>query len=669
MLTLLFKKKLANEATVELTQTIQTTLDKHAPLIKILPKERKDYIPWYTDELRTKIKLKKELLKDSRSLGKNLFEDRLKKITNVITYLKKTLKQKYIIEELEKAGDDPKLIWKILNFLIGKNNTPDIVEPEALNQDKVNNYNKYFATVGYNIQKELNIDHNFHNEKNHDFEPFKFENETLESIEKIIDKIKIDVATGIDGIPSKIIKHAKTVISPLITKIINISFETKTFPDILKSAIIKPIHKKEDKNDISNYRPISILPVISKIFERATLNQLLTFFENHCLLSALQHAYRKNHGTVTCLFELLNEIYELIDKKFKAALVSLDLSKAFDTINHDLLLTKLKSFNLGSNSIDFLQSYLTNRTQISKFSKYISTEEKVKSGVPQGSILGPFLFLCFVNDLPDVFDNECKFMAYADDTQLLVFDKNLENLKNKVENVIEVAQNWYNKNGMKNNSSKSEILVISTKKTDKILIEVLENNNKKIVKSKNWIKVLGVYIDHLLSWSKQIGIVKKNATNIIRRIHRINKFLPIKLKLTLYNTLIVPIFNYADVIWGGCYKKQAKRLQVSQNFAVRSMLGKSKYDSGREALRELNMLNLEQRRVVHESVFAHKGLIGNLPINIQNRYKLYLPKMSTRRSKYQKFNIPQHNLSKFKKSPIYRTIKSWNKAPVNLSVD
>ena len=140
---------------------------------------------------------------------------------------------------------------------------------------------------------------------------------------------------------------------------------------------------------------------------------------------------------------------------------------------------------------------------------------------------------------------------------------------------------------------------------------------KTIVKSKNWIKVLGVYIDHLLSWSKQIGIVKKNATNIIRKIHRINKFLPLKLKLTLYNTLIVPVFNYADVIWGGCYKKQAKRLQVSQNFAARSILGKSKYDSGREALRELNLLNLEQRRVVHESVFAHKGLSEILPINIQ----------------------------------------------------
>ena len=125
--------------------------------------------------------------------------------------------------------------------------------------------------------------------------------------------------------------------------------------------------------------------------------------------------------------------------------------------------------------------------------------------------------------------------------------------------------------------------------------------------------------------------MKKNATNIIRKIHRINKFLLLKLKLTLYNTLIVPIFNYADVIWGGCYKKQAKRLQVTQNFAVRSILGKSKYDSGKEALKELKLLNLEQRRVVHESVFAHKGLIGNLPKNVQNRYKLYLPKMSTRK--------------------------------------
>ena len=139
-----------------------------------------------------------------------------------------------------------------------------------------------------------------------------------------------------------------------------------------------------------------------------------------------------------------------------------------------------------------------------------------------------------------------------------------------------------------------------------------------------------------------------------------------KLKMTLYNTVIVPIFNYADIIWGGCNKTYARRLQVSQNFAVRSILGRSKFDSGKEALKELNLLNLNKRRVVHESVFAHKGLCGKLPKNIVNRYGKYVTKISTRRSKYHKFNIPQHNLSKFKKSPIYRTITSWNKAPKDL---
>ena len=123
--------------------------------------------------------------------------------------------------------------------------------------------------------------------------------------------------------------------------------------------------------------------------------------------------------------------------------------------------------------------------------------------------MGPFLFLCFVNDLPDIFENVSKILAYADDTQLLVYDKNLGNLKEKVENVLKIAQNWCTNNGMKNNSSKSEILVVSTKKTDKIAIEVKEKEETKIIKSKKWIKILGVYIDHLLSWTKQIGIVKK----------------------------------------------------------------------------------------------------------------------------------------------------------------
>ena len=138
-----------------------------------------------------------------------------------------------------------KKLWNVLNFLLGKNDIPEKIEPEELNQEKVNNFNKYFANIGIEIQKELDIDFDYENNKEHNFQPFKFENENEKDIEKIIDNIKKDVATGPDSIPAKIIKETKNIIGPFITKIINLSYETNTFPDILKKAIIKPIHKKK----------------------------------------------------------------------------------------------------------------------------------------------------------------------------------------------------------------------------------------------------------------------------------------------------------------------------------------------------------------------------------------------------------------------------------------
>jgi len=152
----LIAEKETNKATIELTKIIKETLDVHAPFIEILPKEKNIYIPWYNEELKEKIK--KELLKDCRIYGRNLFKERLKKITNKITFLKNFLKQKYILDELEKAGEDPKKIWKVLNFLVGKKETPEKIEPEEINQDKVNKYNEFFATIGVKIEKELNTD-------------------------------------------------------------------------------------------------------------------------------------------------------------------------------------------------------------------------------------------------------------------------------------------------------------------------------------------------------------------------------------------------------------------------------------------------------------------------------------------------------------------------------
>ena len=275
----LLTKNMVNEATEKFTFILRDTLDKHAPMIEIIPGQKKKYVPWYNEELKKKLKYRKDLLADSLNHGKNLYKDRLKKMTKEINLVKKLLKIDWIKKEIQDYNGDIKKLWKLIHFIIGNQNTKDITEPEDINQETADNHNNYFATIGLEIQKLLNIDMEQPTSDNFDYPSFKFENETISNIKSLIDGIKKDVATGIDCIPAKILKDTKHIISPFLCDIINKCYETKIFPDILKIASIKPIYKSGDKNDISNYRPISILPVLSKIFERSAAIQLVQYFE------------------------------------------------------------------------------------------------------------------------------------------------------------------------------------------------------------------------------------------------------------------------------------------------------------------------------------------------------------------------------------------------------
>ena len=356
----------------------------------------------------------------------------------------------------------------------------------------------------------------------------------------------------------------------------------------------------------------------------------------------------------------------MLDSKKLTALLSIDLSKAFDSINHELLIQKLSNFGFSVNSTDYIKSYLMNRTQKTKFLNFTSKDEPVLSGVPQGSILGPLLFLMFTNDLSQEFEKQCQIFSYADDTQLIITAPNREELKIKIKQALETAQNWFNKNTMKNNVGKTEIVVFSKKINEKNFLIKMPGESLKepiIIKPKNHTKVLGVYIDKGMKWDKQINIVRRNAMNVVRNIHKINKFLPEKIRIDLYHALISPLFNYADVIWGGCRKKDSKKLQTVQNFAAKSITGNRKYDSATNSLTHLKLLNLEKRREIHETVFIHKALTGKSSKNLQNEYDLYSGKINTRNSKKGKLILPAHTTTRYRKSVLYRTIKSWNNLP------
>ena len=495
-------------------------------------------------------------------------------------------------------------------------------------------------------------------------EGFNFRAETEEKIMKLITTLKPDVAVGYDNLNAKLIKDGKNIIAPWLTKIINIAYRTCTFPDNMKITNIKPIFKENNKEKISNYRPISILPVISKIFERACTDQLVKYLEDNDLISRTQHAYRKGHSTQTCLVEIVNKLYENIDKGHCTAIAKLDLSKAFDSISHTLLLHKLAKLGLSENSINYLKSYLTNRIQRTKFKNCISDEEVIKSGIPQGSILGPILFVCFTNDLAEEFKDECKVVCYADDTQLIVEARNPKLLKEKLEKVIQTAQQWFSKNSMKNNIDKTEILIIKRKaKMDEITIEIEDDGKPLIIKSREEIKTLGIYIDCNLNWNKQIRYTKKLAMNAILNLNRLRNILSERTKILLYNSIVTPHFTYADVVWNGCSKENERKLQTAQNFALRIIKNKSKRESAREIRQELKFLNLKQKRQVHEAVFIQKALINKLSQDLTFKYLEFLPSEKTRQSKEGKLNLPKHKTTKYKHCPLYRTIKVWNNIP------
>ena len=655
-----------NKAMEKLSNLIINTLNKYAPITVRRIQSKYNPIPWLNKELKNLIERKNNMLKDLYQYGMQSLKNPIKILNNQIVHLKRKLKKNYLTEKLTTTKDDPKATWKILNSIIGCNNNKENTEPDLMTQSKADEFNQFFAHIGENILKELNLTVPSTNLKGHD--GFNFALESEETIAKMIEQMKPDVATGRDGISSKVIKDAKTTIAPLLTKIINIGYATNTFPDCMKMASIRPIHKKEDPNIISNYRPISILPCLSKIFERSASNQLISYLEKNNLLNPAQHAYRRLHGTQTCLFQVLDHTQRLLDEGKLVAIVSLDLSKAFDAINHDMLLRKLTNLGLSESSLVWIKSYLSNRIQYTKFSNFTSKDEKVKAGVPQGSILGPLLFICFSNDIYTDFQDKCKCYSYADDSQFIIAAKNQKELTKKIEEIIKMAHRWYSQNCMKANQGKTEILVVNKGniRTENMKIKVQEKGKLKILRPSKFIKVLGILIDENLNWRKQVLKVRKSASNTIRKLHRINHLLPIDIKIQLYNALVVPHFDYADVIWGGCSTQMSRKLQITQNFAVKSITGAKKFDHVTESYEKLKFLNLQQRRDIHQAVFTHKSLLHNHPNDICQMYFQQCPKRNTRGSHSAILNYPPHKTHKYEQSPFYRCLKSWNNIPENI---
>ena len=647
-------------------ESLQKAANKHAPYKTFKPKRNDTNIPWFNAELREITTIKNMHLKLYRLYHNPEDKEKYKAAKNKQTHLKKKFKREYYTKKINEYVGDSRKMWNILKDVTNNNYREDI-SPDIVNEETANRFNKFFSNVGMKVQKMLHI--NIKPPKLNSKGIFLFQPESTEKIEKLIKRIKPDVATGIDGLSAKLIKEATPVIVEDLKEMVNLSYETETFPDQLKIATVKALHKKGDNNDPAQYRPISILTVISKIFERSAVDQLVTYYNRHNLLNPQQHAYRKFHSTTTSLFELTETIKKHIDNGNFVALAALDLSKAFDSLAHNLILSKLNEMGLNSRATSWIKSYLSNRKQMVKFGKIKSTIENIESGVPQGSILGPLLFISCTNDIYSEL-LEYDLFTYADDMQIVIAGKNVKELGKLLEDGIQMANKYYNNNSLLCNPTKTEIMLLGTKmrlsNADQLEVKVTNGEETKILKGEKSLKLLGVHIDQSLDWDNQTKQVKKRAVNSIRNLHRVNDLLPIKQKRLLYTSLVTPHFSYADIIWNKCGKSNSNRIQQAQNYAAKSMLGLSKFTSSTEALKKLQLIPLAEKRKINLAVHVKNSLEGRAPENVQKLYQKQTSNMNNRAAETRTLNYPMHKLQQYQNGALYASIKVWNTIPVNL---
>ena len=364
-------------------------------------------------------------------------------------------------------------------------------------------------------------------------------------------KLKSNKSTGLHNIPARLLKDGADALATPLAIIMNRSINEGSIPASWKHAIVTPVFKSGSKSDTSNYRPISVLPVFAKILEKAVHKMIYNFLLQHKLLSSYQSGFRPLHSTATSLIDITNTILHNIDKGKLTGLAFLDLSQAFDTLDHELLLIKLADFGLSKSSVNWFNAYLTNRTQSVIINGMQSDIEPILYGVPQGSVLGPLLFIMYINDLPSV-TKYCKVHLYADDTLLFFESSSVQAIEAALSQDLDHVVGWLNQNYLMLNHSKTKVMLLGTHQklssVQSFAVSVNDADLERVYK----FKYMGVFLDPCLNWNEHIDHIGNKISSRLGMLRRARKVIPKEACITLFNAMVLPLFDYCCVVWDGC---------------------------------------------------------------------------------------------------------------------
>lgn len=623
-----------NTQTNWLIETIQEVIKQSTNTISINHKKRKRK-SWITQGLVNSVNKRDKLY---QKLQKNptdrLLKEQFATYRNRLNELIKHTKANYYKEKISGNKNNSKNLWNIVKEFNNKNikhasikdiksETGEIVSTDF---EKAMVFNKYFSNVGKNLARKIvDTPSPSRNRKQTRFSFFLKPTNKVEVIETIMD-LKNNKAPGIDGIKAETLKEIANEISEHLANLINKIFDTGKCPSAFKKAVIKPIYKKGDKTDPCNYRPVSLITNLAKVFEKIFKKRIVQYVKKFNLLSDMQFGFKENISTQDAISQVTTRIYTALDQNRPSLGIFLDLAKAFDTVSHTKLLESLEDLGFRGKSLNLFKNYINDRVQCCQINYSKSNERVVEYGVPQGTVLGPILFSIYVNNLFNL-QTTGTIISFADDTVVIYQKQTWAELKSAVEKDFVMIKKWFDSKLLTINFEKTLYLPFACDKRglpDFNNLQIKYQNLMFHINQAETVKYLGVTIDRHLRWDHHINNVVETLRSVIYKFKNMRGILDTQNMKILYYALVESRLTYGMVTWGSAVYSYLKRLEIIQKKFLKIIFQKNITYPSDQLYKESKILDMRQLYflTIIIFVFKHKNTLVNIEHNYHTRYRL-----------------------------------------------